>query len=246
MSFVTMEFYGESIQKMCSLYVLTPDLEGPLPVLYLLHGLSDNHSVWFRRTALERYVQDLPLIVVMPDAHRSFYVNDKRPGGLNYEAHIAGDVVGIVDRTFHTVRDPAGRGVAGLSMGGYGAVMLALRHPEVFSLACSHSGAMQFAHSPSHIRPDVDEYAELFDAGEYDVFHLARRAKRKGRLPALYLDCGTEDPLLAINRQYHAHLEKLQIDHEYTEYGGAHDWDYWDLHIRQSLAFAMARLGRQA
>ena len=140
MSFVTMEFYGESIQKMCSLYVLTPDLEGPLPVLYLLHGLSDNHSVWFRRTALERYVQDLPLIVVMPDAHRSFYVNDKRPGGLDYEAHIAGDVVGIVDRTFHTVRDPAGRGVAGLSMGEVGYVGL----PEHYC----HGGGYETSPSP--------------------------------------------------------------------------------------------------
>lgn len=244
MSFLTMEFFGQSIQKMCSLYVLTPDLEGPLPVLYLLHGLSDNHSVWFRRTALERYVQGLPLIVVMPDGHRSWYVDDERAGGLNYEGHIARDVVEIVDQTFHTIRGPAGRAVAGLSMGGYGAVMLALRHPELFSVACSHSGALQFAHQPSGIREDVDAYAELFDGKEYDVFRLVAQAQSKVALPALYLDCGTEDPLLPVNRQYHAHLKKLKIDHEYAEHPGRHDWDYWDLHVRDSLAFVMKHLGK--
>jgi putative tributyrin esterase len=128
MAWCDLHFRGTAVLKHTNMYVILPEGEGPFPVLYLLHGLSDDYSVWMRRTRIEVYAEKYPLIIVMPDGHRSWYVNDPRLGGLAYEDLIVKDVVGLVDRTFPTVRSREGRAVAGLSMGGYGAIMLGLRH----------------------------------------------------------------------------------------------------------------------
>ena len=148
MALCEVRFRGQSIEKQTGMNVILPDGEGPFPVLYLLHGLSDDYTIWHRRTSIERYVEAQPLIVVMPDGHRSFYCNDPRPGGLAYEDHIVTDVVDVVERTFPVIADRGARAIAGLSMGGYGAIMLGLRHPDVFSVACSHSGAMRSSSVP--------------------------------------------------------------------------------------------------
>jgi len=242
MAFCTAHFFGASIRKATAMHVLLPEAEGRFPVLYLLHGLSDDYTIWQRRTSIERYAADWPLIIVMPDGHRSFYCNDPRPGGLAYEDHIVRDVVGFVDRTFPTVRDRAARAIAGLSMGGYGAVMLALRHPEVFSVVCAHSSAFQFTHGPGGGPDEIGAIARALRGGDYDCFALAAKLKRRrGRL-AFRFDCGTDDLLVGASREFHAHLERLGVPHEYAEHPGAHTWDYWDTHIRDTLAFAMRHL----
>lgn len=241
MALLNIDFHAGALRKDAGLTVIAPDNQkGPFPVLYLLHGLSDDHTHWHRYTSLERYVAKLPLIVVMPDGHRSFYCNEPRPGGSPYEDHIVQDVVGFVDRTFHTVPRRTGRAIAGLSMGGYGAVMLAMRHPEMFSVACSHSGALAFARRGADIRFPL---AAEVSKGRYDCFSLARDLAKSHRRLSLRIDCGTEDGLLDSNRQFHAHLDKLGVAHEYYEYSGAHNWAYWDEHIQQTLQFVMGRVG---
>ncbi len=239
MALCSVEFRGESIDKASSMNVILPDGEGPFAVLYLLHGLSDNHCTWCRRTGIERYaeVAGKDLIIVMPDGGRSFYVNDPRPGGLAYEDFIVRDVVDFCDRTFPTIPSRDARAIAGLSMGGYGAIMLAMRHPEMFSAACSHSAATSFAHGPTPGRPDIDEIAESLPSGEYDCYLLAEKLKRAGRPLAVRMDCGTNDFLVEVNRDYHAHLDRLGIGHVYEEFPGEHNWDYWDRHIRRTLRF---------
>ncbi len=243
MALCQVKFFGVSLGKACGMNVILPEKHaGPFGVLYLLHGLSDDHTIWCRRTSIERYVAELPLIVVMPDGHRSFYCNDPRPGGCAYEDHIVRDVVEFVDRTFPTRARRDGRAIAGLSMGGYGAMMLALRHPELFAAVGAHSSAFYFAHSSIGGRDEIDAYAAALPAGKYDCFALAEQLKASGTELAIRFDCGTEDKLLESNRQFHAHLEALGIEHEYIEYPGGHSWDYWDEHIRQTLAFVMERL----
>jgi putative tributyrin esterase len=239
MALGSMEFFADSIQKMSGLNVILPEGDGPWPVLYLLHGLSDDHTVWCRRTSIERYAAELPLLIAMPDGHRSFYCNAPAPGGCAYEDHIVQDVVGFVERVFPTVAERRGRAIAGLSMGGYGAVMLALRHPEAFCAACSHSGALMFAHRPIPDRPDVDAFADALPAGEYDCFVLAEQRAADGRLPAIRIDCGTGDPLIEASRDFHAHLDALAIPHVYEEHPGEHTWEYWDRHIHRTLEFVM-------
>jgi len=241
-SWATIQFRSESVQKQDGINVLIPDGKGPFPVLYLLHGLSDNHTAWQRWTSIERYAAELKLIVVMPNGHRSWYVNDSRPGGLAYEDHIVRDVVGYVDRVLPTRRTRRGRAIAGLSMGGYGAMMLALRHPKMFCAASCHSSAFGFTRNLDVDRSDMQELAARLPKGKYDVFALARKLARSGPMPAIRFDCGVDDFLLEHNREFHRHLEKLGVKHEYAEYPGEHNWAYWDEHVQQTLAFVMKQV----
>src|ERR1044071_6734116 len=100
-------------------------MTGPFATFYLLHGLSDDHTIWLRRTSIERYVSSLPLIVVMPDGERGFYTDAQE--GFAFESAITKDLISFIDRTFPTKADRSGRAIGGLSMGGDGAVKLALK-----------------------------------------------------------------------------------------------------------------------
>lgn len=246
MALLDVHFESPAINKQSSMRVLIPPGNGPFPVLYLLHGLSDDHTIWSRCTNLERYLQGLALIVVMPDGHRSFYVNDSRSGGLHYEDHLTRDVVGFCDRVFPTIPERHARAVAGLSMGGYGAIMLALKNPDLFGVAVSHSGCLDFGHRPLDRMDNCQALADALGS-RYDCFKLASTLNRTApqRLPALRLDCGTEDGLLEHSRRFHAHLSRAGIAHEYAEHPGAHNWAYWDAHIQETIPFVMRHVSRK-
>jgi len=244
MAFCELHYYSKALSKQTAASVILPQCEnqqGPFAVWYLLHGLSDDHSGWMRRTSIERYVAHLPLIVVMPDGGRSFYCDAAQ--GYAYETAIVEDTIGYIDSVFHTKAERGGRCISGLSMGGYGALKLALRFPQLFCSAVSHSGALNFAHV--YPDPNHEEFGRIIGdnpvGGPNDLYALAERCERS-LLPALRIDCGSEDFLLDMNRQFHAHLEALGIAHEYEEYPGAHDWGYWDLHVQEAVAFQARQL----
>lgn len=232
--------------KQVAASVILPEVgRPPFPVFYLLHGLSDNHTTWHRRTRVEWYVRDLPLIVVMPDGQRGFYTdNDAGPA---YGRYIAEELVAFVERNFPARPDRSARHIGGHSMGGYGAVRLALERPEIFSSANSHSGA--FMRGPIGASKDAPDRFSSFPGelhqifghspvgSSHDVLAVAARARAAGTLPRLYLDCGTEDYLLDANRALHATFEEMNVPHTYREHPGAHEWDYWDEHIREAIAF---------
>jgi len=242
----TVHFRSESIRKQDGINVLIPDIgKGPFAVLYLLHGHSDDYTIWSRRTSLERYAQGRKLIIVMPDGHLSYYVNDPRTGGCAYEDHIVKDVVGFVDRVFPTIRSRRARALAGLSMGAYGAMMLGMRHPETFSVLSSHSAPFDFAHRDRPERPGLSALTSALPKGKYDCFTLARKLKEARRRLAIRFDCGTEDFLLESNRAFHKHLTKLGIKHEYAENPGEHNWTYWDEHIQETLDFVTENLAKR-
>lgn len=247
MAWIQCEFFAHSIEKMSSLMVLMPEGmgRGPFPVLYLLHGLSDNHTCWQRRTSLERYVGGRPLIVVTPDAHRSFYVNGPEgSAALAYEDHIVKDVVGFVDDTFPTRRGRAGRALAGLSMGGYGSLMLALRHPGQFCCASSLSGALYFGHARrGNDHPELMEpLGVALRGGPYDIFDRAEAVVGQKNRPALRADCGRQDFLIKHNRLFRSHCKKIGYPLIYKEYPGEHNWDYWDAHLLESIDFVAEHL----
>jgi putative tributyrin esterase len=251
MGCMNISFWGKAIKKQSQMSVCFPDrLEGgngPLPVLILLHGLSDDNTAWMRWSNIERHAAQMPLLVVMPDGARSFYTD--AADGPAYEQHIMSDVIGTVERFFNVRRDGKGRCVSGLSMGGYGAIKLALKYPDRFASATGLSGAYgictdEIRHGGADLTPEL---LRIFGPnrgadGPDDPFALAERAD-PANLPALRIDCGTEDRLVDVNRRYHAHLDRLAIAHEYAEYPGAHTWDYWEAHIQESLAFHARHLG---
>ncbi len=237
-------FFGAAIQKAAGMNVIIPEnLKGRAPVLYLLHGLSDDYTGWCRRTSIERYVSNMKLIVVMPDSNRGWYTNSVHPPGLRFEDHIMKDVIGFVERTFPVICERHGRAIGGLSMGGYGAIKLALKHPDVFCSAHSHSGALtrlaalaQATQTDSYILEAKAIFGTSAAGGREDCVALAETCPRSRR-PCLWIDCGTQDSLIQDNRQMHRHLLKLRYKHTYHEYPGAHDWPYWDAHIQDALAF---------
>ncbi len=241
MAFATIHYFSQSLRKASEFNVVFPEeanLPRPWATFYLLHGLSDDYSIWMRRTSIERYVAGLPLVVVMPDGGRGWYTNAKE--GYAYEDDLLNDVRGLVERTFPVRPEREGRAIGGLSMGGYGAVKIGLKHHEEFASVNSHSGAVGFLHDPQRGRELSPEFTRIFGddpkGSDEDPFALVDQIDH-GRLPALRLDCGTDDFLLDQNRAFHKHLEERQIPHEYEEFPGGHSWDYWDTHVQQAIAF---------
>jgi S-formylglutathione hydrolase FrmB len=224
-------------------------------VLYLLHDSDGNHTVWSRLTRLEWYARDLPLAIVLPDGERGFYT-DVTPGHA-HEQLIVQDLMSFVERFFPVRSDRAGRAIGGFGVGGYGAVKLALKYPHLFASVTGHASTCNLGHS---LDQDADpqwkaEYLRLFGpnskGGDDDIFALARRYEGPSAVdghswPALSLDCGVDDPLLEENRAFHAHLERLGVEHEYAELPGSHNWDYGDACIPRALAFHWQTLGQRS
>lgn len=248
MAFCELKYFSQSLGKQLAANVIVPTrTDEPFAVFYLLHGLSDDHTIWSRLTSIERYVAGLPLAVVMPDGGRGFYTDAHI--GQKWESALIEDLIPMIDRTFRTRSERAARCIGGLSMGGYGATKLALKYPELFISANSHSGAVAFAHdfAPAiHTVPDEFQRITGPDSrgGDNDCYALAEKAlllPEKER-PALHFDCGTEDFLLDQNRAFIQHLESIGYPHHYQEFPGEHNWDYWDAHISEAIAFHLRHL----
>lgn len=259
------------------------------PVAYYLHGAGGNENNWTTLGRLDATLDSLvaagmpEMIVVMPDGDNGFYTTwnwlgdytgcrRSRPEGAepaetycvpwpHYDDYIARDLVAHVDRTYRTLAERRHRGIAGLSMGGYGAVSLALAYPEVFSAAASHSGVL----APAAQRSGADSVARDFDLAVLeraysralwrilpsvfgkdsvgwnarDPLRLARRlqARQPANMPALFVDCGVDDILLGQNRQFRDGLRAAGIPVQYAEHDGAHSWDYWRRHAAESAAW---------
>lgn len=236
-----------SLQKMTSVMALIPEkMKGPFPVLYLLHGLSDDHTAWTRRTSLERYLSGLPLIVIMPNGERGWYTDAANIPHSKFESVIVSDLIEFVDNTFPTIASREGRMTAGLSMGGYGAIKLAVKYPNLFCGAVGFSGAFRYGTDLDSSEDWINEnrliFGDSFSGGDNDVSALLKKADR-GSIPALRLDCGTEDFLIEHNRRLHQLLGSLQIEHEYVEFPGEHNWSYWDRGIVDALPFIKKTLG---
>ena len=251
MSLCQLHWPSKVLRKKLGMYVIVPDEgAGPFDAFYLLHGLSDDHTTWVRRTRIEWYVRNLPLIVVMPDGFRGWYTDNEH--GPAYGKYIGEEIVAMVERTFPVRAERSARHIGGLSMGGYGALRAALRYPEVFGSANSHSGALVHGQVDWTL-PDqlIDERAyrqemlQVFGArpegSAHDLLALARSAQVAGLLPRLLIDCGTDDFLLDANRRFHRELDQLAVPHEYREFPGGHDWDYWDLHVQEALRFHLQK-----
>src|SRR4051794_17141614 len=219
--------------------------EGPPPVLYLLHGLSDDDTIWLRRTSIERYVAPLGLAVVMPQVHRSFYT-DEHYGG-RYWTFLSEELPALVADWFRISDRREDTFVAGLSMGGYGALKWALHQPQRFAAAASLSGAVDVAGlRTSRERP---EDPRLFDrvfgdrplaGGPDDLFALLDAAD-PATLPKIYVACGTEDALVDDNRALVPAAETAGIAVT-SDFGpGEHDWAYWDRTIQDVLAWLPLR-----
>jgi putative tributyrin esterase len=242
MALIHVDFSAESLDLATSMTVVLPQ-EGPTPppVLYLLHGLTDDHTAWTRYTSIERYAYDHKLAVVMPQVHRSFYADEAH--GMKFWTFLSDELPRVVQRFFNVSQKREETFVAGLSMGGYGAFKWALRQPERFAAAVSLSGALDVAWlQKNDDRPHIREVMDRVFAGrdtegsDDDLFHLLERAD-KSALPRLMLRCGTGDHLFEQNERFvHACARAgLPLDSEFEP--GGHEWSFWDRHIPRALDF---------
>ncbi len=267
------------------------------PVAYYLHGAFGSETDWVRQGHLDVTLDSLvaagapEMIVVMPDGDDGWYTTwnwlgdynacrRNRPAGAepaatycvpwpHYDDYIARDLVAWVDAHYRTLADRRHRGVAGLSMGGYGAVALALAYPDVFSAAASHSGVvspLQQGQGPDGVMrypPSIDSLRTAIPPALWaimepafgkdtaawyarDPIRLAARLQARDRtsLPALFIDCGVSDPFIGENRAFDRGLRALGIPHEYAEWPGSHTWSYWRRHSAESAAWMAHQLAR--
>ena len=221
---------------------------GPWKCLLLLHGLTDDHSIWQRRSSIERYAEERGIAVLMPTTKLGFYANMKM--GERWQDYIFDELLVICRRMIPNL-SPAREDnfVAGLSMGGYGALKCALTKADSFSKAAIFSAAVdayrlaQMPHDDPPMREnfmlDVFGPVEGIPGSGNDLFHLAGELKENR--PALYIWCGTEDFLYDMNVRMRDHLVKLGYDVTYSESPGGHHWKHWDREIMNALDWMLGK-----
>jgi S-formylglutathione hydrolase FrmB len=259
MAFLDVHAFSDVLGQQMSFYVLLPQptsrqigvapspTREVYPVLWLLHGLSDDHTIWLRRTSIERYATERNLAVVMPAAGRSWYHD--MADGPRYWTFLTKELPALCRSWFPLSDRREDQFVAGLSMGGYGALRMALAKPERYAAAASLSGALDLKRrlreaGKEGSRVSRSEWVSIVGPEltvtntDADLEFLARQvASSSGPKPGLFLSCGAEDELLNDGRAFHQHLNALSYSHEYHESPGAHDWAYWDTAIQRVLAW---------
>ena len=246
MALLEIHFRSVVLQRSVSFAAILPepveDAAGPpYRTLWLLHGLSDDHTTWTRNTSIERYARQRGLAVVMPDAGRSFYADTV--GGERYWTFISEELPAAARRVLPLSDRREDNAVAGLSMGGYGAFKLALAHPERFEAGMSLSGALAVAQRDERgddvgqaVRRAFGEPAAARGT-EADLMHMATRAAGgQGPPIRLWACCGDADFLYEENLAFKDHAARvgLHVDWRFDP-GDAHDWGYWDRAIQWAL-----------
>jgi S-formylglutathione hydrolase FrmB len=214
-----------------------------LRVLYLLHGYMGDYTDWSRFTSIERYNWPYRFVIVMPSIHNSYYTDAKF--GLNFFTFVAKELPSFIQSYLPVSMKREDTFVAGLSMGGYGALKIALTYPDRYAKAASLSGALDIDDIQSYSKGTPREPWFLAIFGENsarntgnDLNYLVKDALDKKKiLPDLFIGCGTEDFLYQINLDFKAFLDQHHVSYTYHESKGDHSWAFWDEYIQKVLAW---------
>jgi S-formylglutathione hydrolase FrmB len=230
----TINIYSPGMAKMVKTVVITPaaysgNHRANYPVVYLLHGYAGNHTDWIRLVPSIKYLANAgQCIIVSPDAGNSWYLNSPAIRQSKYETFMTVEIVRAIDSAYKTISRSNKRAITGLSMGGHGALLLALKYPGIFGAAGSMSGGLD-------LRPFMNQY-ELntlitdttvndFSWKNYSVLQLAD--SNNARSLKMIIDCGVDDFFIETNRALHQKLLLQKVAHDYIERPGAHNWKYW-------------------
>jgi len=240
----TVSIFSKSMSKAIKAVVIEPDnykkKSNRFPVVYLLHGYDGWYSNWIiRAPELKNYADTYQTIIVCPDgAKSSWYFNSPIDTAYRYETYIAHEVVDFIDKNYRTLADKKHRAITGLSMGGHGALFLALLHPDIFGAAGSMSGGLDMKEVgyrfdvPLRIG-DTLKYPQNWN--NYSITGIID--KYTGTTVTIIFDCGIGDIFIEGNRRLHQKMLVLKIPHEYTERPGLHDWAYWRNSVEYQLHY---------
>jgi S-formylglutathione hydrolase FrmB len=252
MALLRCDFVSEVLKMDTSMTVILPqDLSTPYspeptpidtapPVLYLLHGLGDDSTAWFRQTAIERYVKPFGLAVVMPQVGRSFYADQVH--GQPYWTFLSQELPELVASMFHVSQRREDTFLAGLSMGGFGAMKWALLDPGRFAAVASISGVLDSAQVRRNREPHREAVMHAafgdgdIDGTDNDVRHLLRQAAGRGAdLPQINLFCGEDDGLFDANLRFTELAAELDVPLAAEFWAGGHEWSFFDEGLRRAL-----------
>lgn len=253
MALLQMTHFSPTLGKQTQLHVILPDQEKPEKTLWLLHGWSEDSSIWSRCSMLEEKLRTLNVAAVMPDGGLSFYCDMAH--GPAYFTYITQELPGLCQRMFSLPSAREDNFIGGLSMGGYGAVKLALSCPDQYAGAACLSASnfpQTFLDKEDAIRPKTEQWYRWMDdifgnafpnlmGTNQDLYALAEKVlKQKKPAPRIYHCIGTGDPGYASaqqTRQFFSELPGNPFDYKYVEGPGIHDWFFWNSHIDEMLEY---------
>jgi putative tributyrin esterase len=252
MALIHVDHVPETVKSNLPLNIIVPEpgmMQGvPVrerKVLYLLHGLSDDASAWQRYSSIETYARLYGLVVVMPSSGRSFSID--QPNGQAFFSYLVDELPRYLEEVFGIVPKRENTLIAGVSMGGYGAMKAALLHPERYSIAASFSGVLSLAIMA--MMPDDPrraEFAQLFGdleklpGSEHDpAVWLQRAVEAHATLPKLFIACARQEDVYPLSVMFTESCRSRGVEVDYHEEDGQHDWLFWDKQIQRFLALAL-------
>lgn len=262
MAFLQTEIFSQILHMAVTVDVILPqpvkkeigldsgkEREDRYPVLWLLHGASDDHTIWQRRTSIERYVAPMGLAVVMPNAHLSSYASMVHGG--DFYRYVSEELPEILSQLFPLSRKREENYIAGNSMGGYGAMKIGINKPEQYSVIGCFSAAAQDGSLRKNKGKVMED--EAWDMRQFllyggknmagtleDTWHMAEKNAGRPHLPRIYHTCGTDDFLIEDARRTRDFFESMEgnpYGYTYREHEGVHDWEYWDRYVQEFLSF---------
>jgi S-formylglutathione hydrolase FrmB len=239
----TINTYSQAMKKTIKAVVIKPagyDGSKALPVVYLLHGYGGNYTDWVKKVdAVQQQADQFNMLIVCPDGGvGSWYWDSPADPSFRYETYVSKELVSWIDEHYKTIRDRKGRGITGLSMGGHGALYLAIRHQDVFGAAGSMSGGVDIRPFPNNwdMAKRLGTYAQEPARWEsHTVINQLHLLTSKSL--ALMIDCGTEDFFYKVNVNLHEQLLYRNIPHDFVTRPGAHNWNYWSNAVLYQMLF---------
>lgn len=251
MALIQMHFLSTALKRTVPVTVILPvdntaflQEKPEFPTLYLLHGLLGDHTDWVCNTRIRKWAEERGLAVVMPSGYNSFYIDQLLPN-QNYGEFIGRELVEMTRRAFPLSRDREKTFIAGLSMGGFGAIRNGLKYADTFGYIAGFSSAVHiFEMAPDApgrtlFREDL-VFGDLEEARKTDKnprMVLLQAKKAKVELPKMYMSCGLQDSLLESNRDLRDYFRDNGVSLTYRERDGRHDWDFWNEEMEYVLSW---------
>jgi len=220
----------------------------PLPLITLLHGVYGSAWIWSQKAGVHRTALRMinngkipPMVIAMPSdglwGDGSAYLEHTEG---DFERWIVEDVRAAVQENIPNATESSPQFIAGLSMGGYGALRLGAKYGPRFAGISGHSSITELSQMSAFVEESLSSYAAETEWPELSVLSTIR--ENAAAMPPFRFDCGTDDPLIEANRELHLQLQASGIHHTYEEFPGGHDWNYWTRHIEETLLFFASRL----